>query len=528
MSANPAATDALAEGDKKKSDLDAFTDVPQLPFGAAIFTLGYVFWIVGAMEMVERLAYYGVKAVAGLYGTDAVAKGGLGVTLDKFGNILAVWALFQSFVPVLTGGLSDRYGYKETIFASTVVKISGYLVMALFPTYYGFFAGAILLATGTAIFKPGIQGTLVKATKRENSSVAWAIFYQTVNIGGFLGPLVAGAMRKLAWRNVFFACAAIICFNFLLILTYKEPGKEERLARAKADAAAGKKQDNLAVDSLKELMKPHVWTYLLIFSGFWFMFNSLFDVLPNYIQDWVDTRGIVTSFFGDAGPQSGVVKFFVNTSKDNKEILPEGMLNINAGLIMLTCFLFGYLSGKMKAITSMVVGTLLASLSLFLQGKSALGFLSVMAIAVFSVGEMLSSPKFNEFIGNFAPPDKKAMYLGFSQFSLAIGWTLESKIGPVLYDKMASKEVFAREALVQKGLMTADAVAQIKNGEAFDKLVELAHVEKWALTRELYAAHNPGMVWVIMASVGVFSAGLIWLYGWWIDNKKKAQAAAAG
>ena len=73
---------------------------------------------------------------------------------------------------MFTGGLRDRYGYKETIFASTVVKISGYLVMAFFPTFYGFFAGAILLATGTAIFKPGIQGTLVKSTKRENSSMA--------------------------------------------------------------------------------------------------------------------------------------------------------------------------------------------------------------------------------------------------------------------------------------------------------------------------------------------------------------------
>jgi len=35
---------------------------------------------------------------------------------------------------------------------------------------------------------PGIQGTLVKATTRANSSMVWGIFYQTVNIGGFLGP----------------------------------------------------------------------------------------------------------------------------------------------------------------------------------------------------------------------------------------------------------------------------------------------------------------------------------------------------
>ena len=62
-----------------------------------------------------------------------MSKGGLGVTMSEFGNILLVWALVQSILPVFTGGLSDRYGYKETIAASTVTKIVGYLLMVLIP-----------------------------------------------------------------------------------------------------------------------------------------------------------------------------------------------------------------------------------------------------------------------------------------------------------------------------------------------------------------------------------------------------------
>lgn len=500
-----------------------FADVKQLGLVAAITSLSYVFWICGGMEVVERLAYYGVKAVATLYAGDAVSKGGLGVTLASFGNILATWALFQSIIPALTGGLSDRYGYKETIFVSTLVKISGYLVMAFFPTYWGFFAGALLLATGTAVFKPGIQATVVRSTSRENSSMAWGIFYQTVNIGGFLGPLVAGYMRKLAWRNVFLACAVIICVNFLLLLTYKEPGKEERLERGRLEKAGKLKRKNLVAESLLELKKTHVWLYLLIFSGFWFMFNALFDVLPNHIQDWVDTRGIVSTLFGPAGPQNAVVKFFVNTNPANTEIQPEGLLNINAGLIMLTCFLFASLSGKMRATTSMVVGTLLASVAIALSGFSTLGWISVGAISIFSVGEMLSSPKFSEFIGNFAPNDKKAMYLGFSQVPLAVGWTLEGKVGPSLYDHFASKERFAREMLADKGLLTGDALANLKQGEAFDKLVELSHLGKWELTHQLYVTHSIGVVWYIMAAVGVVTAVGIYLYGRWIARLMKTK-----
>lgn len=509
--------------DPGEPEHDAFADVKQLPLLPALASLSYVFWIVGAMEMVERLAFYGVASVRTLYGTDAVEKGGLGVSPSSFGWILSIWALFQSLVPVLTGGLSDRYGYKETIFLSTVVKILGYLVMAFFPTYYGFFAGALLLATGTAIFKPGLQGTLVKSTKRENSSMAWGVFYQTVNIGGFIGPLVAGVMRKMAWRNVFLACAAIICLNFLLLLTYKEPGKAERLERAAADKAGNVPQNSLARESLRELVKPHVWSYLLIFSGFWFMFNALFDVLPNHIQDWVDTRGLVTALFGQGGgTHNPVVSFFIDLNKEGTEILPEGMINIDGGLIMTTCFLFAALSGKMKAITSMVVGTLLATAGLFLSGYSSLGWVSLVAISIFAVGEMLSSPKFSEFIGNFAPADKKAMYLGFSQMPLAIGWTLEGKVGPTLYDALGSKEVFARQMLAEEGF-PAD-LAAVPEGKAFDQLVEALHQDRWEVTGTLYQLHHGSIaqVWYLMGAVGIVSALGIWMYGRWVGARPRA------
>lgn len=487
-------------------------DVPQLGLFAAISSLSYVFWVVGGMEMVERLAYYGVKAVATLYAKDPISAGGLGVTLTEFGTILTVWALIQSIVPAFTGGLSDRYGYKETIFLSTVVKIAGYLVMAFFHSFGGFFAGAVLLATGTAIFKPGIQGTLVNSTTRENSSMAWGIFYQTVNIGGFIGPLLAGALRKLAWQHVFFACAAIICINFLLLLVYKEPGKEERLKRAKLEAEGKLERKSLVSESMRELAKPHVWIYLLIFSGFWFMFNALFDVLPAHLDDWVDSSDVVHSLFGTGGPQNWLVKFFVVMDPTNTHIQPEGMLNINAGLIMITCFVFAWLSGKMKAINAMVVGTLLASVSLVLTGYSMLGWISVIAISIFSVGEMLSSPKFSEYIGNFAPADKKAMYLGFSQIPLAIGWTLEGQIGTRLYDHFASKDAFSRELLIERG-MWAGEVATIPQGEAFARLVEFTHDTPRHLTQILHDSHSVGTLWAIMAVVGVISAAGMYWYG---------------
>lgn len=539
----------------------SFRDVEQLGLFASIASLGVVFWVCGGMEMVERLAYYGVKAVATLYAKAPQSEGGLGVDLAQFGALLLVWALVQSALPVFTGGLSDRYGYKETIFVSTVLKIVGYATMAInqafakqagIEPFWGFALGAIILATGTAVFKPGIQGTLVKATNRRNSSMAWGIFYQTVNIGGFLGPLVAGLLRKMEWTWVFVACALIICINFVLLLTYREVGKAERIERARQRRERSANTASLVADSLRELAKPHVWVYLLVFSGFWFMFNALFDVLPAHIDDWVDTEDIIRTLFPGGQSHNPVVNFFVITNAQGTAIQPEGMLNINAGLIMLTCFLFAWISSRMRATTSMTVGTLLASAAMFLSGWSMLGWVSVAAIAIFSAGEMLSSPKFSEFIGNIAPHDKKAMYLGFSQLPLAIGWSLEGYFGLKMYERLASKDRFARELLRERmrdgaatlpGAPTLDTWAQhahttaaaltelaqtpskfvdaIPNGEAFTWLVKMTSEDPQVLTRWLHGAHHVGLVWYFFGGIGVMSALGIWIYGKWILTLKQ-------
>jgi proton-dependent oligopeptide transporter, POT family len=503
------------------------SDVRQLGLWAAIGSLSYVFWVCGGMEMVERLAFYGVRAVATLYATRPLSEGGLGVTMATFGTLLLFWNLVQSLIPVFTGGLSDRYGYKETIFASTIIKSLGYLVMAWFHSYWGFFAGAMLLATGTAIFKPGVQGTLIKATNRRNSSMAWGIFYQTVNIGGWIGPLIALQMRLLAWKYVFYINAAVICCNFLLLLTYREPGKAERLARQQRLRAGGEKQRSLALESLAELKKPHLLLYLIIFSVWWLMFPMLWDVLPKYVDDWVNTAPMVQFLFGADGTQNPVWKFLLGMGEHGRTIQPEGIVNINAGMIMLTCFIFAGLGAKMRATTSMLVGTVFITTALAIFGATNFIGLAVLAMIIFSVGEMLSSPKFSEFLGNIAPPDKKAMWIGFSQAPILIGWTIEGKLGPELYHIFSSKDVFARQLLIERGLPPAQCAPQaLPIGDAFKKLVQFTGESPEHLTQVLYQSHHVGMTWYVFAAIGVASAAMIYLYGQWV--RKLASQEAAG
>jgi MFS family permease len=176
----------------------------------------------------------------------------------------------------------------------------------------------------------------------------------------------------------------------------------------------------------------------------------------------------------------------------------------------------------------MVLGTVLVVVALALFGFSNLAWFGVFAMVVFSVGEMLASPKFSEYLGNIAPPDKKAMWIGFSQAPILIGATIEGKVGPLLYHHFSSKDTFAREMLLTKGLDASQVTEEVlKPGEAFHKLVEVTGQTPDVLTSQLYQAHSVGTTWYIFAAVGAVAAVLIYLYGRWIFKLSQDQKRAS-
>jgi hypothetical protein len=340
--------------------------------------------------------------------------------------------------------------------------------------------------------------------------MAWGIFYQTVNIGAAIAPMMAGYLRQMDWQFVFIACAVIIAANFLLLLTYQEIGKEERLARR----AAGNRE-SLFREAITELKRPVLLLYLVVFSGFWFMFMSLFDVMPLHIAQWVDTSTIVSSIWGSDEQPGGWISKILVLDNEGTAVLPEGIVNINALMIMTSCFVFAWLSSKLNALSSITMGTLLCSAALMIVGGFNFAWFVAFAIFIFSTGEMISSPKFSEYLGNMAPADKKAMYLGFSQLPLAIGGSLEAYFGPRMYGAWADKDQISRVFLEGKG-WTAEQLDAIPVGEAFYRAVEASGMPALALQETLYQANDIGLVWYIMGTVGIVSAFGMFLYSRWM------------
>jgi POT family proton-dependent oligopeptide transporter len=476
---------------------------------------GRPFWVANVMEMIERLAYYGVRMVVPIYIASSEDPGGLHFTNVQKGTIFTIWAIIQAFIPMLSGGFADRYGRKRSIAISIAIKIAGYVLMAIERSFGGFLLGCMTLALGTAVFKPGVHGTLLLGTTRKNSSVGWGIFYQVVNIGGFLGPPLAGYLHHFAWKWVFYACAAIVSINFLTLFTYDDAGAKPKAEGEGAAAAPRELTHGSAFDvlwySVRKFFRPRLVSFILIMSGFYIMFMQLYDMLPNFIEEWIDSSDIVRTLHLGEG-------FLARASSDSLlsrglQVPQEEMINLDSGAIILLMLPIAYLAGRFRRLSVIVVGIFIASAGLLLCGTSQAGFVCIAGIGLFAIGEMASLPKMQEYLGVVAPKGEEALYMGYANMPFAIGWTLADYVGGVAYDRLADKANLALRYLGDQSLASPDVIAKTSRTEAFKALMQATHTNASQATKLLWDAYHPYSVWYGFVAVGVVTAFGMLIYG---------------
>lgn len=161
---------------------------------------GSMFYVANVMEIFERLAWYGFFTVSSLYMTTAPQRGGLGFSNSQRGVLQGIIPFFVYLLPVFTGALADRVGYRRMFICAYVILIPAYFLLGEMRGFWPFFMVYMLVALGAAMFKPLVVGTVSRVTDDSNRGIGFGIFYLMVNIGGFLGPILAGTLRVLPAR----------------------------------------------------------------------------------------------------------------------------------------------------------------------------------------------------------------------------------------------------------------------------------------------------------------------------------------
>jgi len=162
-------------------------------------------------EMWERFSYYGMRAFLILYMVAPVAGGGLGMADVDAASIYGTYTGSAWGASILGGLVADRWlgQYRSVLVGGTIIAL-GHFTLA-FRALPFFYSGLALIVVGTGLLKPNVS-TLVGSLYESGDArrdAGFSIFYMGINLGAFIGPLVAGYLAQRVDWHVGFAAAGV-------------------------------------------------------------------------------------------------------------------------------------------------------------------------------------------------------------------------------------------------------------------------------------------------------------------------------
>ena len=109
------------------------------------------FWIANTIELFERWAWYGFFMLFANYLTGSADMGGLEFSQEQKGLIMGIGTGILYFLPVITGAIADKYGYRKVLFIAFMVYTSAFILLPHFDTFVGVFVMYLYLALGAAL-----------------------------------------------------------------------------------------------------------------------------------------------------------------------------------------------------------------------------------------------------------------------------------------------------------------------------------------------------------------------------------------
>lgn len=459
-----------------------------------------IFWISNLIELFERYAWYGFYMGFGLFLVGSKETGAMGFSPVEKGTIIGTGSMLLYLLPIITGAIADRVGYKKVLFLSFLIYISGFFMIQNFESFGMVFVSFIWICVGGAFFKPIVSAMISKTTTSETASIGFGIFYMIVNIGGWIGPSVAGIMLGKGWNFVFLMSIASIMINLLFtFLFFKDPPRDERTTGILKTIQQALRNIYVTLTNWRYAM------FLLIMSLFWAGFNQLYYSFPNFIVDWVNTA----TLYNDIHSFSPWLAELIGSNPGSIALTLGGM---DAFFIIVFQIAVSAFVMRFRPLNAMMGGILVLAVGVGMMFAFQNGWMILLGLLIFSLGEMGSSPKYTEYVGSIAPSDKKALYMGSSFLPIALGHQIAGFISGAPYEKIADKLYLLKLEVVKRGLILPEISESVTKTDYFKEAARQMNFSQQQLTDFLWTSYHPQSIWIIFSSLAFSAVVLLFLY----------------
>lgn len=331
-------------------------------------------------QFIFNIGFYAVVPFLAIFlRDDMLLSGGL------IGLILGLRTFSQQGMFIIGGALSDRFGPRAIILIGCIIRVAGYLLLALGQSLWPIILGACLTGIGGALFSPSIEALLAKAgtqseTNGKRSRAEWfALFAVCGELGAVLGPAAGALLTGLGFRQVALAGAGVFIIA-LMVLFFALPAAPRGVKRM------------TVLPWWTTFRQPRFVAFIIAYSSWLLSYNQLYLALPVEIQ---------------------------RSGGNEKDLGPLFMLA--SMLIVVLQLPLARVARRVGAVRILPVGFLLlsaafASVALFAATPPAEGWLrlipSVCFVTLLTLGQMLLVPSAKDLIPHFADESTLGAHYG--------------------------------------------------------------------------------------------------------------------
>jgi hypothetical protein len=362
------------------------------------------YWTIQVINLLDSLAYFAFLNIAVVFLSET-----MGFSDINAGYIFTVFTISTTLLLFVSGFVTDSLGIKKAMYlamALLLIARGGIVICGFFPNmpYRSALMWPLflLLAPGSAMVQTIFQAAVRRYTSNRARSAGFSMWYLVMNIGAALGGFAIDFVRlTLKLDNTWIVNIGVFTGVLCTILTLL-------FIRNELQVLAPGEKPEVEGDTAEKKMPWQILSEVVTQSAFW-----RFLVLVSCVI------GVRAVFLYMALLQP---KYWLRVIGENA---PMGLFQaINPILIVVGLILFIPIANKFNIYKMLIFGGMISSISLFAlvvpwrwfgsDIAASYTTMTVIQLVILSIGEIIWSPKIQEYTAAVAPPGQEGSYLGMS------------------------------------------------------------------------------------------------------------------
>jgi MFS family permease len=349
----------------------------------------------------------------------------IGASPAEAGTALLVYGAAAFLAAPLTGKLSDKIGsikvMKFALYGSGLL----FFAYSFISDYNWILVATFVLAAVNEAFRPANLSLITEIVTPAQRRMAFALNRLAINAGMSIGPVIGGFLTLIDYHYLFYAnaVASIAAGIYFSSVKWSSLSSEKSVEPI---------EDNLRVKFAILNDKYFLFFLFAVIPANLVFFQHL-GALPLYI---VDDLGYTTAAFGLFGAINTVIIIFLEVPLNN-------WMN------------------DTPYKKSLMIGALLAGIGFGGFAIATTTFPLIVAIIVFTFGEMIFFPVTAAYTSEITPADRRGEYMGYYQMTFSFAFSAGPWLGTVVYQNYGS--VILWSGALVFGLITAALMFFVKN-----------------------------------------------------------------